>query len=143
MSVPSRFIDASDNENEHRTTACSNIIHSESTTESVIDDSDSYSIDGNNVNISSNENNNVSGNFDESCVLSILHGNHVHGKIPSKKDRNTSSADEMKLKNPKTCNEFVTAVNKCYNHVSKELTSERSVNQIFLCLGGNGEEQRH
>ena len=40
-SVPSRFIDASDNENDHHETTCRNIICSESTTESVIDDSDS------------------------------------------------------------------------------------------------------
>ena len=79
----------------------SNIISSENTIESVFDDSDSYYVDGNNVNIISEENDSFSGNFDESFVLSVSCINHTHRKINSKKDRNASSVDEMKLKIPK------------------------------------------
>ena len=78
FSILSRFTDASDNENECHATINSNIVSSQSTTESVIDGSDSYSIDRNNFNISSIENNNASVNFDKSFMFSMSCGNHAH-----------------------------------------------------------------
>ena len=71
----------------------SNIVSSESITESSIDDSDSFSIVRNNDSIGSKESKNASGNFDKSFVLSLLHGIHAHRKIHSKKDRSALSSD--------------------------------------------------
>ena len=110
----------------------SNIASNESTAESDVEKSDSYSVDRSNVEIGSEDINDDISYFNESFAPYVSCGNHVHSKIPSKKERSTFSTDEMKLKNPKTCNKLIIAVSKCYNHVGKESASEISTNQIIF-----------